>query len=237
MATARDLLTQAMKDAGIIGATQTPDAGDLNDAFVALNQWVTDLDTQRATIFQVARVLVPLTTGVDVLTIGPGGDIDVLRPQRIEAAGIVADPGGAYPAERAISVLNDAEFRAIVVRSVRGLPNAVYYDHAFITTGLGRIMPLPVPDQGGYTLVLYLPRAMHTFHDLSTDYVFPSGFQRAIRHALTAELADMFGRELSPRLAERARNALVNLKRANHRPAILRVDGHATRGYSIYTDR
>ena len=35
MATARDLLTQAMKDAGVIGATQTPDAGDLNDLLSA----------------------------------------------------------------------------------------------------------------------------------------------------------------------------------------------------------
>lgn len=235
MATARDLLTQAMKDAGVIGATQTPDAGDLNDAFTALNQWVTDLNTQRASIFEVARVVAPLTTGVTSLTIGPGGDIDVLRPLKIEAAGVIIDTNALTPAELPIEIIDDMAFRSIAVRGVAGMPTAIYYDYAFVSTGLGRITPLPVPDQSTYALVLYLPKQMHTFKDLSTNYVFPPGFQRAIRHAITVELADMFGRDLTPRLVERGKNALVNLKRANHRAPVLRTDIRRA-AYNIFAD-
>lgn len=242
MATARDIITNALRDLGVLGRRQPANADDLDLGFVTLNEWVTDLDTQRATIFVVKREVFSLVANTTSYTIGPGGTFNTVRPVRIESVGIVTDRSLSPSFERPIGrPLSDQEYQRITNKSLTAPhPSNIYYDHGFEGTGLGRIIPWPIPTSSLCDVVLYIPRAMQEFADLSTDYAFPPGYERAIRSNLALDLAPAFEREPQQWLVERARASMASLKRANLRPRTLSLDPAVTMTgapYNIWTDR
>lgn len=239
--TARNLITQALRDLGAIGARNVPTAADLQDGFEALNQWVTDLDTQRATIFTVKREVFPLVSGTSSYTIGPGGTWNTVRPMRIDHVGLVLNRTAATVVEVSLGKpVTDQEYQRVVAKALPATyPSGAYYDHGFEATGLARIWPLPIPTSTVSDLVLYLPRAMQEFASLSTLYAFPPGYERAIRANLAIELAPLWTREPSGALVQRAVQSLVAIKRANRRTRTLSIDpmlvGRSA-PYNVWTD-
>lgn len=237
---ARNLITAALRDLGAIGSRNTPTAADLQDGFEALNQWVTDLDTQRATIFTVKREVFSLVAGTSSYTIGPGGTFNTVRPMRIDHVGLVLDRAAATVVEVSLGrPVTDQEYQRVVAKALPATyPSGIYYDYGFEATGLARIYPLPIPTSSTCDLILYIPRAMQEFADLSTLYAFPPGYERAIRANLALELAPMWDREVVPALYERAKQSLVAIKRANRRTRTLSVDPMLVGGgrYNVYTD-
>lgn len=239
---ARDLIIRAMRDLGVLGARQQPVPDDLVYGLDTLNTWVTDLDTQRATIFTVKREVFSLTAGVPSYTIGPGGTWNTIRPLRIDGVGLILDRTASLPVEIPLGrPASDEEYRRIVAKTLTSShPSTVYYDHGFESTGLGRIYVHPIPNVSVSDVVLYLPRPMQQFADLSTLYAFPPGYERAIVTNLAIELAPGFEKEPPMTLVEKARRSMESLKRANRRPRILRLDpaltGHGA-PYNIWTDQ
>lgn len=239
---ARQLITRAMREIGVLGARQPPNTDDLAEGLVVLNSWVTDLDTQRATIFTVKREVFSLTAGTASYTIGPGGTWNTIRPLRIESVGLVLDRTASIPTEIPLGLpASDAEWARVVAKTITtSYPSLAYYDRGFESTGLGRIYLHPIPNQNNSDLVLYLPRPMQEFADLSTLYAFPPGYERAIETNLALELAPMFEKEPSMLLVQKAERAMTTLKRANRTPRILRLDPALTdraAPYNIWTDR
>lgn len=239
---ARDLITRAMREIGVLGARQQPVPDDLAFGLDALNAWVTDLDTQRATIFVVKREVFPLTAGTASYTIGPGGTWNTIRPLRIDGVGLVLDRTQSLPVEIPLGLpASDAEYRRVVAKTLStSYPSLVYYDHGFEGAGLARIYVHPIPNQNNSDVVLYLPRPMQQFADLSTLYAFPPGYERAIETNLAIELAPAFEKDPPPALVIKAERAMASLKRSNRRPRILRVDPAVTgrvAPYNVWTDR
>lgn len=239
---ARDLITKAMREIGVLGARQQPSPEDLKEGLDTLNAWVTDLDTQRASIFMVKREVFSLTAGTASYTIGPGGTWNTIRPLYIDAVGLILDRTAALPVEIPLGApASDQEWQRVVAKTLSTTyPSVVYYDRGFEGTGLARVWVHPIPSVSVSDVVLYLPRPMQEFADLSTLYAFPPGYERAIEVNLALELAPMFEKEPPQMLLEKARRAMESIKRANRRPRILRVDPALTgraAPYNIWTDR
>lgn len=242
MATARDLITDALIELGVIGANQTPSAADLDLGLRKLNRWVTTLHTSRLTIFMVRREVFPLTASTASYTIGPGGAFDTVRPVSIEHVGLVLDRGASTPVEIPLGrPLSDQAYQQYPTKTLSApQPNAAYYDHGFSGVGLGRIYPLPIPTSSTCDLVLYIPRAMQEFENLSTDYAFPPGYEQAIVANLALELAAPFERDPRTTTIETARNTMADIKRANRRPKLLGLDPGLTgtgTAYNVWTDQ
>ncbi|MHB1260333.1 MAG: hypothetical protein ACYC2H_01315 [Thermoplasmatota archaeon] len=242
MATARDIIEDALRELGVIGAHQTPKAADLSLGLRKLNRWVTNLETQRAAIFTVRREVFPLTAGTPSYTIGPGGAFNTSRPLRISHVGLVLDRTVASPIEIPLGhPMTDQEYQRVPSKSLTApQPAAVYYDHGFTGSGLGAIYPMPIPSTSVCDLVLYLPRAMQEFANLSTDYAFPPGYEQAIVSNLALSLAASFEREPRASTVEEARASMAAIKRANARPRILRLDAALTghgQPYNVWTDQ
>jgi hypothetical protein len=221
VATGRTIITRAMRLIGALGATETPQAEDVNDGLASLNEFVSTLATQRLTIFQVDRVVVPLTADQPSYTIGPGGDIDRPRPHTIENVGLVLDRTQADPVELNLGPpMADIEWQGTQIKDLAGsYPSAAYFDHAFTTpAGLARVFVYPVPNQSSSDLVLYIPRAMSQFADLDTDYALPDGYARMLRYNLAVEIAPEYDVPVPPRVEEVAASSLAAIKRANFRP-------------------
>lgn len=243
MATARALIADALRDLGVLEASEEAEAADENQAFTRLNRWVTNLDTQRATIFTVKREVFPLVANTQSYTIGPGGTFVTIRPLWCEGHGFIPDRAAALPVEiNAGRLMTLEEYRAISVKTVTStVPHKAYYDHGFTGTGLGAITVFPKPTTSVCDLVLYLPRPMQQFEDLTTDYAFPPGYEEAVVANLAVRLAPLFRAPISDDLRQQARETMASLKRANVRSRELGMDpifthGGRLGGYNVRTD-
>lgn len=83
--TAFDLIKLALKVAGPLAVGQTPSAEDANDALALLNSMLASWQQKRLLVYHMLDVGTP-ATGARFYTIGPGGDFDAVRPDRIDGA-------------------------------------------------------------------------------------------------------------------------------------------------------
>src|SRR5690348_534673 len=85
IATAGDLIAKSLRAAGIIGVGQTANAEDINDGLDVLRMILAEWQRRRWLVFDEQEVVLT-STGATSYTVGPGGDFDVARPDRIENA-------------------------------------------------------------------------------------------------------------------------------------------------------
>ena len=225
MASANDLITQALQLLGVLDASESPPPEMGSLGLTVLNQWIDALGTQRQSIYYVVRTQHTLTASTASYTIGTGGTINIVRPVWIDHAGLILDTGASPQYEIPITVLTDQQYQRWSPKALASsLSYGVYYDHDW-TSGLGKVYPLPIPSVSTTALVLYTPEAVTKFADLSTDYTFPPGYERGIVTNLAAELAIYFpSSRPDPRIAVMARQAHADVKRANLRLSTVAVD-------------
>jgi hypothetical protein len=241
VSSARDLITRSLKLLGVLQASEVPTADDLDDGFVMLNEFISDLATQRATIFTVSRNVHALTGGQQQYTIGPGGMFNQQRPLWIDNLSVIPDRGASPILEYPIGpLLSLDQFQRIAVKSIGSrFPLSAYYDYGFEGAGLGRISVYPIPQTDNTDLVLYTPVAMQSFVDLTTEYAFPPGYERMVRYNLAVEMAPEWDASPSPDVLRRAETSLANIKRANTRLTDLQFDvaltGRNGRRFNVYS--
>lgn len=240
--TARDLITATLRSIRVLGVGDHLDAEDANDALDRLNDWIDGLALERLTMFYVTRTLVPLASAKPFYTIGPGGDIDMVRPTTIESAGLIFDSAAPTPYEKPIEILTDQRWQGVRQKALTSpYVSGVWYDHnytpnqppvppATTPTGLGKIYVWPVPNIGNTVLVLYTPIALTEFATLDTEYLFPPGYRRFLRTNFAAEIAPEYGKQLTGDQVVAARTSKAAVKRGNVRPAELRCDPALVRG-------
>ena len=83
--TPRSICVLALKQIGALGIGQTASPEDISDSFALLNMMMGQFSQKRWLIYHLVDVALPMT-GAQAYTIGPGGDIDTPRPDRIESA-------------------------------------------------------------------------------------------------------------------------------------------------------
>ena len=85
MTTPAELITLALKQSGVLGVGQTASAEDMNDAFKLLQMMLGQWQVDRFMVFHLVTNSI-LCTGQQSYTIGPGGNINIPRPDRISSA-------------------------------------------------------------------------------------------------------------------------------------------------------
>jgi hypothetical protein len=83
MTTARDIITRALEDVGVVGVGQTPLAEDVNYGLTRLNSMIGQFNRRRWLVFHTKDVVCQ-TTGNAVYTVGVGADFNVPRPDKLE---------------------------------------------------------------------------------------------------------------------------------------------------------
>ena len=224
MPTTRDMIARAARAAGVLASGETFGAAEEQDCLAILQRFRNSLGTQRDTIYEERRQTHGLTSGTRDYTIGTGGTINVARPVFLQRAGLVLDDTATDPLEGEIAVLTPQEWAAIGQKTLDGPPRAIFYDHAFSTSQLGTISCYPTPDNSNQQLVLYLPMAVTGFEALTTNYLFPPGYEDMYHYNLAERIAGEFERPVSPWVMRKAAEALADIKSANHRPEVLRLD-------------
>jgi hypothetical protein len=233
--TARDLITQALRSVRALGIGDYLEAEDANDALLRLNDWLDSLALERLSIYYVTRTAQDLASNKPSYTIGPGGDINMVRPASIESVGLILDSNATPVYEKPIDIFTDQRWQSIRQKNLTSpYIQGIYYDHNWSPMAapplpatampLGTIYVWPVPNIGSTRLVLYTPVALPEFATLDTDYTFPPGYRRFLRTNLMVELAPEYGKQITSDQFRMATQAKAVIKRANVRPAEARVD-------------
>lgn len=140
--TARNIITQAQKDAGVLGLGQTMNAEDTNDAFIRLQNMIGQ--------WQVKRWLVPSLYDIAALgndqksnRIGVGQYWNTLRPDKIMAAYFVYanNPVVSFPL---YPVFSYEDYARISLKELNSFPTRFFYDNAY-PYGNVFIWPIPTP--------------------------------------------------------------------------------------------
>lgn len=221
---ATSLITDSLKDLGVVAAGETPTPEDLADGLTALQRLIDALGAERLAMFQQNRSVVTLTSGQQSYTIGSGGNFNIARPLWIDGCGCLTTAGGVVN-ETPVSILTREQYQAIGIKALsNALVEAIYYDYAW-SAGLGNIIVYPYPNVSGVQLALYVPAPVSTFADLTTTYTCPPGVAEMLEYNLARRLLVKYPRaQPIPELLELARESWTRVENANIHPEMLSVD-------------
>lgn len=205
MTTALQVITRAMKIAGVIGQNETPTSSEADDGLVSLNDMLALWSIDRTTMFTITQSNFALVNGTASYTIGTGGNFNIARPSTIDYAFIRINSVD-YP----LTKINNQDYDSIAYKAAAGFPQFFYYDKAF---PLAIITLYGVPTQGTLYIDTWTP--LTSFTNLATDLTFPNGYATAIAYNLAIFIAPEYGVSLTQEAIKTATDSLALVKDRN----------------------
>lgn len=215
--TAQDLISFAQRAVGILGVGQTALAEDNSDAFSALNGMVGGWTRKRWLVYHLIDVSVT-TTGAMSYSVGPGGDFNVPRVDRLEAAFfrqyVSGVPGQTY-VDYPLTVLEAREdYNRIALKQLVAWPEAIFFDSGYPT---GTAYPVPLPPQN-LTAELHLTLKDHLqqFTSFTQAVNLPDEYTEALWTNLAIRLGAIYpGVQITPQVEGLAKASLSTIRMAN----------------------
>lgn len=238
MTTALDIVNAALKKAGIVGVGQTAAAEDANDAFSDMNDMLAQWQRKRWLVWHLVDV--PLvSTGAQSYTVGAGGDFNIARPDRLEAAFFrqitQSQPNQIdYP----LAILQSREdYNRIAIKELGSFSRYIFYDSAY---PLGSVYPWPVPAANLYEIHLTLKEQLSQFANLNSAVNMPPEYVAALKWNLAIRVhAGYPGLPPIPETVALALDSLNLIRGANAQVPRLVMPVNLVRPgiYDIYSDR
>jgi len=218
--TARDIITLAMKEAGVLGVGQTLLAEDINDGFTYLqrmmNQW------------QLRRWVVPSLQDISAdgnnmisNTIGPGGYFNVSqKPDKINAGYFFQLNTGQTPISLPlIPIMSYEDYARITVKQLNTQPEYFFYDNQNNPTGtnnagLGNVFIWPIPSPF-YEIHLVVKSDLDWPATVDSVFTLPNEYAEAIHFNLALRLCSAYGIEPKRSTIALGKAALATVRNAN----------------------
>lgn len=235
--TANDICLQALRKAGIVGVGQPALAEDINDAFTDLNDMLALWQRKRWMIWHLIDLALT-STGAQKYSVGPGGDFNIARPDRLEDAffrqTIQSQPNQIdYP----LIIIEAREtYDQIALKQLTSFPSYIFYDSAF---PLGYVYPWPVPQASIYEIHIVLKAVLASFTSLGATVNLPPEYIPALKWSLAEILRASY--QLPPDIAviAQAKNARNVIRNANTQIPKLTMPNDLIRPgiYNPYSDQ
>jgi hypothetical protein len=246
MTTPRELLSDALRDAGVLGEGQTASAEMMNAGFRRMNRMLAQWQRQRWLIWHLVDTAIT-ATGALSYTIGTGQDFDMFRPDRLEDGCFVRNLvlPGPNPVDYPLRILESHEdYNRIALKTMPSFPQYIFYDSDF---PVGRIYPWPVPQASIYEIHILTKAQLMQFGSLNEDVSLPPEYEAAIewniayRERLAYPTADQAMLAHLQEVKAQARASLNVIRGANFQVPRLQIPAELTRyrgaNYNIYSDR
>jgi hypothetical protein len=234
LTTAGDLITFALKTAGVLGVGQTASAEDANDGLVLLSAMFAQWQRQRWLIWSLVDTALT-STGATTYTVGLTGDFAIARPDKIDSAFVRLLSSNPTPIDWPLVIIEAREdYNLIAAKTLQSVPVALFYDSAY-PTGILRIWPVPPASiyEIHITTKVKLP-ALTALTDLLT---VPPEYTEALIYSLAVRLCMNYGIEPRPSLVGAMKVAMNTLRLANTQIESLLIPGEllGPRCYSDYS--
>jgi len=170
MPTALDIITSAMRKAGVLTKNETPDDDEAQDGLESLNDLLDSWSNESMAIVARTTETYTLTGGDGTYTIGSGADIDTARPIEIAAMYITSGTTDYW-----LTQIDDETYAKITQKSIQSsLPLYFNYDNANPTATI-KLWPVPA---AANTLNIVSNKPLTKLSALTTSVVLPPGWNR-----------------------------------------------------------
>lgn len=184
MATAQQIIRQAVTKLGVLSAGQSVDGDTLQTGLNVLNTLLDLWRLDQLMAWQDTETVFNATPANATITIGPGGQIDTPVPSRIELGSYTRRGGIDTP----LTPVSVPEFNGLVQKGLQSAwPEFVALERGN-PLGTLRLWPL-----GSAELHIITRVPFHRFADLTTDYPLAAGFEYALVYSLALELSTDLG--------------------------------------------
>lgn len=203
--TPQRIITMAYRDAGKIGFNQVPDSARFSDALMRLNDLVSHLRTRGIKLWLLEDIPLPLVDGKSMYTFGPGGDVDMTKPFRVEH-GYAIDSSGN---RREITGMGMVDWVRLSNHLTKG-PVTQYY--VAKEDPLLKVHLWLTPDAAADSIHLIVRKNADYIETLTESVMFPSEWYLALRWALADELASGAPIAVQQRCQQRASSFIDDLE-------------------------
>ncbi len=212
MTTAADLINLALKDSGVLGVGQTASAEDFNDAFTRLNWMLGQWKRKRWMVYQLIEKFV-VSTGAGTYSVGPGGDIDTPRPDKLEYAFLRQIQNVGMQVDTPLFILESREdYANITLKGLKSFSQVIWYNSTY---PIGNIYPWPIPSADLYEVHIGLKGPLEEFTDPYADINLPPEYAGALYYNLAVRLRPAYQLPPDPMLDGLARDAMNVVRNAN----------------------
>ena len=238
--TVRNAVTDALREIGVLSASETATADDLNFGFQRFNDLLDQWQAEELLIHKTTRTTWTIVSGTQQYTLGLGGTINVQRPVYIDHVNY-ENTAFSPSLEFQLSPLTDDAWSRVPVKTLQSpYPTCWYYNPTF-TTGLGTLELWPVPTAATLLGVIYYPDAVAEWATVDDVISLPPGYRRMLVTNLAVALSPSYERPPSAELQRGAMEAKAIVKRANKRLMDMDIEAAALGGsrsrkftYSIF---
>lgn len=239
MTTARDIVTQSLRDAGVVSLGNAPSAEQITQGLVRLNQMIYQWRRSRWLIYVLTRTSFNMTGTTGGYTVGPGGNYNLdPRPDRLEDGCRVVQLSPPAPNQVAwplIIVPSYENYQKITMQGLGSMPRYIFYRSDFPTA---RIFPWPVPSSL-YAVEILTKAVLQSFASLNTDVELPLEYETAMSYNL--QVRHRMAYRMAPDIMlNKMANATLNaIKIANIQVPTLMMPRELAypSNYNIYSDQ
>lgn len=217
MATALTIITDALKEIGVVAEGETPSGMMADDAFRALNR-ITDMMSNDQSFANYASSEFRSLTGEASFTIGSTGDVITTRPIRIDTATVDRN-GITYP----VTVIDNQKWDSIIYKGAQGAnPVAIYYEARY-PNGIVHVWPLST----GCTLNMRVLNSVVSFATESTILSMPPGYEEYLIKALAVNIAPQYPQStLNPLTIQAMKASLRRIQDVNNIIPTMTIDSN-----------
>lgn len=236
ISTPNDIIQLALKHTGVVGVGQTALPEDTNDAFNLTNMMLSQWNRKRWLIWNLVTTSL-VSTGAQSYTVGPGGDYDIPRPDRLESAFFRQNNITPNMPDYVLEIIQSREdYNRISLKNLTAFPQYIFYDAAF---PIGAVYPWPLPQQNIYSVHITTKNVIAQFTSLSQQISLPPEHFAAIFYNLCARLRPGYQLPPDQTIVAMAKESLNVIRGANTQiPRLQMPGGLVSRGtYDIYSDR
>jgi hypothetical protein len=195
-----------------------------------LSQW----QRKRWLVYSLDDVSFP-ATGAISYTVGLGQNVNIARPDRLEAA-FVRLINGTQQVDYPLDLLGSREdYNQVALKGLQTFPQLAFYDAAF---PIGNLYLWPAPTSQ-YTIHITVKTQLVSFSGLTGLVSLPLEYQEALIYNLAARLRPMYGLPPEPSVIALAKESLNVIRGANAQIPRLTLPPQITRDtlYNIYGDQ
>ena len=239
MTTAREAISDALRSLQVYAPGEDIADADLAQGLVTANDMLRSWSNEQLTCYATLQQSVTFNPGQYQYTLGPGGDIDGVRPLRLTGgfgtAFILDQTGNRYP----LTILELDKWEQIgnIAQVNANIPQYLYYDPQF-PRGILNFYPIP---NIGYQAFWDSYLQFTGFQFLDQNVNLPDGYGLAIKRCLAVELITYYpDSKVTPTLLRSADTAKANVKRTNTREVVAQYEGalisRSKATYNIFRD-
>jgi hypothetical protein len=245
LTTPQSLISLALRAIGVLGVGQTALAEDFSDVFDICNGMLASWNRDRWLIWHLTDNAF-VSTGAQSYSVGPNGNFNIPRPDRLEAAFfrqyVTSQPNAVdYPLE----ILESREdYNSIALKTLQSWPQYIFYDASFSPVSnppfCGFVYPWPVPQASIYELHITLKETLAQFASYVQQVNLPPEYMRALWSNLAIEASAIYpGSVITEQTRWIAAKSLAIIRGANTQIARLRMPQGLGRPalYNIFSDQ